>query len=780
MKFSPSGPVAEVEDLGKMFRIGSGHSKENFLATTRRLINGSTEERELWALRHVSFKLDRGETLGVIGPNGAGKSTLLLLLSQILTPTEGVCRVTSKTNCFFRIGAALQPRLTVLENFSLCSALLGMGKSEYRRRLPEMIAFSGLEDYLYAKYGELSSGMAARLPFAAAVHTDLDLVLVDEMLMVGDRNFQAKCLKTFQDFKARGKTLIIVSHNLQLIEALCPRAMYLNAGRMAFLGDSAEAVRLMVKDMGASGDSTAQLARPGHAQVSQNHVRKMVGAAARRLRMELSARTEAESSAASALFTDGQGAGPFPDRATRDIIDAEVRRLAPELRSFMEEQRRAAQESCANRSAALQPSLQDEIRQNVEAGLAKVRQEMLSLVDEARQVNERERQAWLVSAMDRENAAWERAARETARATPPGSQPQAFSENDYQTARTAWGELLGHQGPLAICSSVKMAFLTVLNGASMRPGGRALTPGDEIILSPISWQWAMRGIGALGLTPVLVDLAPDTYALDPAQLQKALSPRTRAVLVAHAANTCCRLDQVLEFCAGNKIPLIEISTAFGMAGTYDGKRLGTSGDFGVIFPKKSIAAWSLALSRDENLRGFFDGIHLTRQPAVGSTADAIWNSGRGADNVGVHDRGLLLSKKNCSWKVTPAVGRESLDAYQEFFLRFPAAFKVPVLPEKASPVLQFFTVLVRDGAPFTQEELLAADLGCPTGNMRNFPLTRQHPPEGGVSRQVGELSNLEELLQHGVFFTVLHERPARDAFFSKFGDWLEKKTRGAV
>ena len=249
----PPGPAIRVEDLGKRFLIGTEQKKESFPNTTRRLLTGWTQQRELWALRHIGFEVARGEALGIIGPNGAGKSTLLLLLSQILAPTEGRVQVSGRTNCFFRLGAALHSGLSVQDNFSLCSALLGLNRSQFREKFPAMLAFSELEDYLHAKYGELSSGLAARLPFAAAVHTEIDILLVDEMLMVGDAAFQAKCLKTFRNFQAQGKTLVVVSHSLQLIQSLCPQTLYINAGKQIFLGNSATAARMLMRDLGVSG-----------------------------------------------------------------------------------------------------------------------------------------------------------------------------------------------------------------------------------------------------------------------------------------------------------------------------------------------------------------------------------------------------------------------------------------------------------------------------------------------------------------------------------------------
>lgn len=231
-------------ELGKRFFIDSVYERRTVPATLRRWLTGRRDQRELWALRGVSFELKRGEILGVIGPNGAGKSTLLLLLAEILIPTEGRLEVFGRTDPFFQLAAGLQPRLSVLDNLILCSALLGMSGAEFRRALPEIVAFTGLEEYLQARYGELSCGMAARLPFAVAMHADLDILLVDEMLAVGDDAFQKKCLETFHKMRREGRTLVVVSHSRNIIESLCGRTLYLDGGRPRFVGDSHEATRL--------------------------------------------------------------------------------------------------------------------------------------------------------------------------------------------------------------------------------------------------------------------------------------------------------------------------------------------------------------------------------------------------------------------------------------------------------------------------------------------------------------------------------------------------------
>ena len=239
-----------LRGVSKRFYLSDNLRRESAMATTYRLLTGESEHRPIWAVKEISFELSRGEILGVIGPNGAGKSTLLLLAAQIIEPTEGIVEVYGRTSSFFQLAAGLSPKLSVMESFELTGALLGMTPKHFRKLLPQIIDFSGLEEFLYAKYGELSSGMAARVAFSTAVHADLDIILVDEGMSVGDESFQNKCREKLDGLRKEGKTFIIVSHELDKISSMAKRVLYLNRGYPVFLGDSAEAVERMRRDFG--------------------------------------------------------------------------------------------------------------------------------------------------------------------------------------------------------------------------------------------------------------------------------------------------------------------------------------------------------------------------------------------------------------------------------------------------------------------------------------------------------------------------------------------------
>ncbi|HBL16144.1 MAG: hypothetical protein A2X36_04235 [Elusimicrobia bacterium GWA2_69_24] len=244
-----------LQGVGKCFQLSTVNAREGFLETLARLTTGRSAHKPLWALRGLSLEIGQGEILGLIGPNGAGKSTLLLLLADVLSPTEGSLTVRGRTSLFFQLATGLQPKLTVLDNFSVCAALLGMPRPQFQRLLPDLIAFSGLGDYLHAQFGELSTGLAARLAFATAIHTDLDIILADEMLTVGDEAFQGKCIRAFKEFQAQGKTMVLASHSMEMIRGLCSRALYLNAGRPAFLGPAEDAVARFHEDMRLGGSN---------------------------------------------------------------------------------------------------------------------------------------------------------------------------------------------------------------------------------------------------------------------------------------------------------------------------------------------------------------------------------------------------------------------------------------------------------------------------------------------------------------------------------------------
>ena len=223
-------------------------------------------DEDFWALRQVSFDVRRGETLGIVGRNGAGKSTLLKLLGGITSPTEGEITLVGRLCAMIEVGSGFHPELTGRENVFLSGAILGMHRREIAARMESIKEFSGVGQFLDMPVKHYSSGMYVRLGFAIAAHLEADILLVDEVLAVGDAEFQARCLQRIQELKRRGTTMIVVSHDLGAIEQLCDRALLFECGRIAAAGSPHDVIdayqRLTggaedVRDIDAESDTPA-------------------------------------------------------------------------------------------------------------------------------------------------------------------------------------------------------------------------------------------------------------------------------------------------------------------------------------------------------------------------------------------------------------------------------------------------------------------------------------------------------------------------------------------
>jgi len=216
----------------------------------RRRLAGKLEAecRSLWALRDVSLDVNRGEVIGLIGRNGAGKSTLLKILSRITEPTTGRAELHGRVGSLLEVGTGFHNELTGRENVFLNGSILGMSRGEIKRRFDEIVAFAGMERFLDTPVKHYSSGMYVRLAFAVAAHLDLEILLVDEVLAVGDLDFQKKCLDRMGDIAQGGKTVVFVSHNLGLINRLCGRAVLMRDGRVASDGAAAEVIQRYLSD----------------------------------------------------------------------------------------------------------------------------------------------------------------------------------------------------------------------------------------------------------------------------------------------------------------------------------------------------------------------------------------------------------------------------------------------------------------------------------------------------------------------------------------------------
>ncbi len=243
-------PVIQVQHISKMFHIGRLRQQHDTLrdslmaglkSSTGRLRRrdpaaGGASDDSLWALRDVSFEVQPGEIVGIIGRNGAGKSTLLKILSRITEPTDGQALIHGRVGSLLEVGTGFHPELTGRENIYLNGAILGMRRTEIDRKFDEIVAFAEIEQFLDTPVKRYSSGMYVRLAFAVAAHLEPEILLVDEVLAVGDVEFQRKCLGKMGDVAKTGRTVLFVSHNMAAIEGLCTHGVLLKKGRVTSYG----------------------------------------------------------------------------------------------------------------------------------------------------------------------------------------------------------------------------------------------------------------------------------------------------------------------------------------------------------------------------------------------------------------------------------------------------------------------------------------------------------------------------------------------------------------
>lgn len=274
-----SDVAIQVENLGKMYRIGGPQARykrftesvmDTLAAPLRRLRNIGQpvpEAETLWALKDVSFEVKQGEVVGIIGRNGAGKSTLLKILSRITEPTEGEVRLHGRVGSLLEVGTGFHPELTGRENIYLNGTILGMKRAEIDRKFDEIVAFAEIEKFLDTPVKRYSSGMYVRLAFAVAAHLEPEILVVDEVLAVGDVAFQKKCLGKMGEVAQGGRTVLFVSHNMGAIQSLCRKSLLLFSGQAIKYGQTEEVISYylrkdFVNTMWVALDGKSQVANP--------------------------------------------------------------------------------------------------------------------------------------------------------------------------------------------------------------------------------------------------------------------------------------------------------------------------------------------------------------------------------------------------------------------------------------------------------------------------------------------------------------------------------------
>jgi lipopolysaccharide transport system ATP-binding protein len=252
-------PIISVRGLGKQYRIRTGEKKryyslrDDIAETAHKLLRGKiflSKYEYLWAVKNIQFDVYPGEVVGIIGRNGAGKSTLLKILSRITQPTTGEAILRGRVGSLLEVGAGFHPELTGRENIFMNGTVLGMKRTEIERKFDEIVAFAGVDKFLDTPVKRYSSGMYVRLAFAVAAHLEPQILLVDEVLAVGDIEFQKKCLGKMEDVATKeGRTILFVSHNMAAVEKLCRHGIVLDRGEIGYIGRQTDAITHYLKNV---------------------------------------------------------------------------------------------------------------------------------------------------------------------------------------------------------------------------------------------------------------------------------------------------------------------------------------------------------------------------------------------------------------------------------------------------------------------------------------------------------------------------------------------------
>ena len=252
-------PIVSVRNISKLYHIGRHHGSERSLRQTVKTplnrFRGRTSDDTIWALKDINFEAMPGEVIGIIGRNGAGKSTLLRVLARITKPSQGEIDIYGRLGTLLEVGTGFHPELTGRENIFLNGAILGMKVQEVRRKFDEIVDFSGVERFLETPVKHYSSGMYLRLAFSVAAHFEPEVMLIDEVIAVGDMAFQKKCFERMKLVSSQGRTIFLAGHNLNSIQDLCQKVLLLRAGLLSEEHDTRKAIALYVADQKAQNGS---------------------------------------------------------------------------------------------------------------------------------------------------------------------------------------------------------------------------------------------------------------------------------------------------------------------------------------------------------------------------------------------------------------------------------------------------------------------------------------------------------------------------------------------
>jgi lipopolysaccharide transport system ATP-binding protein len=346
-------PVIRVRDLEKRYRVWT-HAPPTNLKERVRITGASLRARarlgeraqfwqEVWALRGISFDVRRGEVFGVIGPNGAGKSTLLTILSRITEPTAGRAEIDGRVSSLLEVGTGFHPELSGRDNVLLNGTILGMSRAETKKKFDEIVEFSGVRDFIDIPVKRYSSGMQVRLAFAVAAHLDPEVLLLDEVLAVGDAAFQAKCIERIEEIARGGRTVLFVSHDAGSVARLCENAIVLREGRIVLQGPAEEAVEQYLLSGQERSEGGVRLFRNPQSPVSIGRVeiRGAKGAATVRSGAPFEI----------AIEIDALKKTRLGDLRVEVVINHPTRGLCVVLSTDLDDRRRLARESIVDRAA---------------------------------------------------------------------------------------------------------------------------------------------------------------------------------------------------------------------------------------------------------------------------------------------------------------------------------------------------------------------------------------------------------------------------------------------
>jgi lipopolysaccharide transport system ATP-binding protein len=252
-------PIIEIESISKKYYIARNPSHYRTLRESITSLAFLSPKLEFWALRDITFNLNAGDTMGVIGENGAGKTTLLKILSKITNPTSGKGRINGRVASLLEVGTGFHYELTGKENIYLNGVILGLKKKEIDKNFDKIVEFAGVRDFLNTPIKHYSSGMWARLAFSVAAHLEPEILLIDEVLSVGDTEFQKKSLAKMNDLSESGRTVIFVSHNMSAVRKLCKKCIYISEGKLKKIGDTDEVVEYYLSEHIKKGAGSADL-----------------------------------------------------------------------------------------------------------------------------------------------------------------------------------------------------------------------------------------------------------------------------------------------------------------------------------------------------------------------------------------------------------------------------------------------------------------------------------------------------------------------------------------